>query len=209
MFGNPRRIITDRGTAFTAQKFEKHCEENKIELHHIATGVPRGNGQVERIHRVIIPMITKLAIEKPEEWYKHVPKVQKHLNQTYQRSIDCSPFELMIGVKMRDPADIHLTSILEEEFRNEFIESRDEMRRHAKQQILKVQAENKRTYDKRRKPPRKYHVGDLVAIEKTQFGTGQKVKPKFLGPYEVSSLVVDFTANIQTNLVNASIIVST
>lgn len=52
-FGNPRRIICDRASAFTSQRFAKYCKENNIELHHIVTGMPRGNGQVERVNRII------------------------------------------------------------------------------------------------------------------------------------------------------------
>ena len=52
IFGNPVRIITDRGTAFISQAFEDYCNENKIQYLLIATGVPRGNGQVERMHRL-------------------------------------------------------------------------------------------------------------------------------------------------------------
>ncbi|GFW75541.1 transposon Ty3-I Gag-Pol polyprotein [Trichonephila clavipes] len=30
-----------------------------------------------------------------------------------------------------------------------------------------------------------YEIGDIVAIQRTQFGTGLKLRPKFFGPYEV------------------------
>ena len=33
-----------------------------------------------------------------------------------------------------------------------------------------------------------YKKGDLVAIQRTQFGTGLKLRPKFLGPYEVTKV---------------------
>lgn len=46
VFGNARRIITDKGTAFTADLFRNHCRDENIELVHTTTGVPRGNGQV-------------------------------------------------------------------------------------------------------------------------------------------------------------------
>lgn len=64
-FGNPERIITDRGTAFTSNDFTKYCNDEGIQLIHITTGIPRGNGQVEIIHRTIIPVLTKLCLENP------------------------------------------------------------------------------------------------------------------------------------------------
>ncbi|GFV09210.1 pro-Pol polyprotein [Trichonephila clavipes] len=49
-FGNPIRIISDdRGSAFTSKLFNDYCDEENIQYVQIATGVPRGNGQVERI----------------------------------------------------------------------------------------------------------------------------------------------------------------
>ncbi|KAL0851475.1 hypothetical protein ABMA28_007272 [Loxostege sticticalis] len=54
VFGNPERFITDRGTAFTSNDFRQHCEDEGIQHITITTGVPRGNGQVERMHRTII-----------------------------------------------------------------------------------------------------------------------------------------------------------
>ena len=53
-FGNPHGIISDRGTAFTDQIFQDYCKQNKIQHIIIATGVPRGNGQEERIHRIVV-----------------------------------------------------------------------------------------------------------------------------------------------------------
>lgn len=53
VFGNPRRIISDRGTAFTAHDFGDYCKDKNIEHLTIVTGVPRGNGQVERINRIL------------------------------------------------------------------------------------------------------------------------------------------------------------
>ncbi|GFS67589.1 transposon Tf2-6 polyprotein [Trichonephila clavipes] len=48
-FGNPIRIISDRGSAFISKLFNDYCDEENIQ-HLQKTGVPRGNGQVERIH---------------------------------------------------------------------------------------------------------------------------------------------------------------
>jgi len=61
IFGNPRRIVTDRGTAFTSSTFRDYCSDHGIQLLHITTGMPRGNGQVERIHKICIPMLSKLC----------------------------------------------------------------------------------------------------------------------------------------------------
>ncbi|GFW26093.1 transposon Tf2-8 polyprotein [Trichonephila clavipes] len=63
---------------------------------------PGGNGQVERIHRTLIPVLTKLSIDDPTKWYKFVDRLQRILNSTSNRGTKWSPFELLTGVTMRN-----------------------------------------------------------------------------------------------------------
>lgn len=197
IFGNPERVITDRGTAFTSNEFKKYCEDENIEHVEVTTGVPRGNGQVERIHRIIIPVLTKLCIQEPGLWYKHVSKVQRALNSTYQRSINTTPFNLMVGRRMRNKEDVELQNLLQQESIEIYNHDRDELRLKAKEQILKIQEENKSQYDRKRKESNKYQEGDVVAIKRTQFGPGLKLKPKYLGPYKVTKVKRNDRYNVE------------
>ena len=72
------------------------------------TGVPRGNGQVEIMNKTIKNVLTKLSIESPEKWYKHVGKVHTTMNSSYQRATYSTPFEVMFGktVNTNNSADI-------------------------------------------------------------------------------------------------------
>lgn len=169
VFGNPSRIIADRDAAFTSNEFRDFCEEEGITLNHITTGVPRENGQVERIHQVIKEILTKMAIENPEKWYKNVSQVQRCLNNTFQRNIGMSPFELLIGTKMKQPSDVKFLDILYNELAEMFCEDREKLRKHAKQSILLAQMEQKRQNDKKTKQAQYYLVGDIVAIQKHNF----------------------------------------
>ncbi|GFX09018.1 uncharacterized protein TNCV_4165971 [Trichonephila clavipes] len=49
-------------------------------------------------------------------------------------------------------------------------------------------AKNKKTYNKKRKKAPEYQVGDLVAVQRTQFGGGLKLRPKFFGPYQITEV---------------------
>ncbi|GFY31347.1 transposon Tf2-6 polyprotein [Trichonephila clavipes] len=180
-FGNPKRIITAKGSPFNSKGFDDYCTEEKIQNLQITTGVPRGNGQVERIHRILIPVLTKLSIDDPTKWYKFVDRLQRILNSTSNRSTKWSPFELLTGVTMRNKEDLYLRNLLMEELQ----EQRNQLRQDAKRNIQKIQAENKKTYDRKRKKAPRYQKEDLVAIQRTQFGSGLKLRPKFLGPYKV------------------------
>lgn len=187
LFGNPRRIIADRGTAFTSNIFKEFCQEEDIQLNFCTTGVPRGNGQIERINRIIISTLSKLSIENAEKWFKHVEDVQRVINSTHQRAIKTTPFELMFGVKMRKK-DADIQRIIDEEIEENFNDEREELRQQAKENILKIQEQNKRNFDQKRKEASNYEIDDLVAIKKTQFSTGAKLKPKNVGPYKITKI---------------------
>lgn len=185
-FGNPRRIISDKGSAFTSAEFESYCEEEGIEHVRTTTGMPRANGQVERVNRSLIPVLTKAAMDEPEKWYKHVSTVQQALNSTFHRSIANVPFKLLFGVAMRRKEDIKIGELLEENFRQQFLDERQQERDDARLQMLRVQQENQKGFNKRRRPAQSYKKGDLVAIKRTQFASGNKIATKYLGPYKIT-----------------------
>ncbi|GFX77895.1 transposon Tf2-6 polyprotein [Trichonephila clavipes] len=185
-FGNPIRIISDRGSAFTSKLFNDYCDEENIQHLQISTGVPRRNGRVQRIHRTLIPVLTKLSLDDSTKWYKYVDRLQRILNSTISRSTKWTPFELLVGIKMRNKEDILIKDLLLEEMAKELLEQREFLRNDAKKNIETLQFENRKTYNRRRKKASLYKENDLVAIQRTQFGAGLKLRPKFLGPYKVT-----------------------
>lgn len=77
IFGNPNRIVSDRGSVFTSGEFEEYCRSEDISHQLITTEVPRANGQVERVNRTIISLLTKLSAPKSQEWYKYIDVVRR------------------------------------------------------------------------------------------------------------------------------------
>ncbi|GFY32638.1 retrovirus-related Pol polyprotein from transposon 17.6 [Trichonephila clavipes] len=174
--------------AFPSKLFRVYCDEENIQHLQIATGVLRGNGQVERIHRTLIPVLTKLSLDDSTKWYKYVDRLQRILNSTISRSTKWTPFELLVGIKMRNKEDILIKDLLLEEMAKELLEQREFLRNDAKKNIETLQSENRKTYNRRRKKASLYKENDLVAIQRTQFGAGLKRRPKFLGPYKVTKV---------------------
>lgn len=171
--------------AFTSKEFADYCTVQKIEHSLITTGIPRANGQVERVNRTLIPLLTKLSEPKKEEWFKYLELAQEYMNITLHRSIGMSPFHLLFGTQPRFRENPHIRELIEKEAVTTFQENRDEIREHALQTLAKIQRENKKNYDKRRVNPIVYSADDLVAIKRTQQAPGMKFANKFLGPYRV------------------------
>ena len=136
--------------------------------------------------RTLIPLLTKLAAPKPDDWYKHVDQVQRYLNSTISRSTGKTPFQLLVGVEMQIKENAQVRRLIDEEWAAKFEEQRRELREDAKRKIAATQEENRKNFNKRRKSAKQYLRGDLVAIKRTQFGPGLKLGGKFLGRYRVS-----------------------
>ncbi|GFW30132.1 uncharacterized protein TNCV_1054431 [Trichonephila clavipes] len=54
--------------------------------------------------------------------------------------------------------------------------------------IETLQSENRKTYNRRRKKASLYKEGDLIAIQRTEFGARLKLRAQFLGPYKVTKV---------------------
>lgn len=88
VFGHRIRIIRDRGVAFTSNQFQEHVTQNEIGHVWNSTGMDRGNGQIERVYRIITSMVAKLSAEYPPKWYKVFASVQKAVNSNVLKSGD-------------------------------------------------------------------------------------------------------------------------
>ncbi len=89
---------------------------------------------------------------------------------------------------MRNREDIKIKQLIEEEHISQMNQDRNNMREEAKNNILKIQEENRKQFNKKRKKPTIFKVNDLVAIQRTQFGAGLKLRPKFFGPYKITAV---------------------
>ncbi|GFS72352.1 hypothetical protein TNCV_1827511 [Trichonephila clavipes] len=64
---------------------------------------------------VLIPVLTKMSIQDPTKGFKHVDSLQRGQNSVSSRSIKYSSFELLLEIKMKNPEDIMIRNLLEEE----------------------------------------------------------------------------------------------
>lgn len=141
IFGNLGRIISDRGTGFTSTEFKNYCCKHGIEHIKITAGFPRANGQIERINRTIIQVLTKMSLNDPVKWYKHIPRLQQVLNSTFQRSIDITSFELLMGTKMQSKEDLIMKEAIEQEM-SYYDDTKRQLRDDARKQIKIVKLKN-------------------------------------------------------------------
>ena len=103
-YASAEHFIVDK--AFLSDVLQKLCDAHGLELHTITIGMPRGNGQVEKIHSVIKAIFTKITIDEPNTWCKQLTRVQHAINGLFSRSIAMTAHELMFGGKLKDADDL-------------------------------------------------------------------------------------------------------
>jgi len=188
VFGKPKEIVSDRGTAFTAKEFSDFVENLSIKHRKVAVAAPWANGLVERINRYIKSSLTKIA-STPDEWQNKLGKMQYAVNNTYHSAIKSSPSKLMLGYEGKNHDDFPFS-----EFVNYFANSdldldieRAKKRDLAKQASDLVRQYNKIYRDSHSKKPTLYKEGEYVLVRDTRFkpGVNSKLKPNYKGPYVI------------------------
>lgn len=187
LFGAPTRIITDRGTAFTSQKFKVFC--NTYGIKHIlnAVATPRSNGQCERVNRTILNTLATTAAGSPEnEWDTFVNRIQSVINCTENKTTGASPLEVLAGYKGKNIAESTLLSAVEKHLERYDLK---EIRERVSERIQKDQRIQKARFDRGCAKAKRYQEGDVVMMLKTAFpatGRSKKLLPKFKGPFRVT-----------------------
>ncbi|KAL4091735.1 hypothetical protein QTP88_026382 [Uroleucon formosanum] len=183
-----KRLISDRGTAFTSNDFKIFLASESIEHVLIATGTPRANGQVEVVNRSIVPMLAKVT-EPNDEWDRGMYKVEFAINNTVHRSTRQTTSRLLFGINQVGDVSDELRHMLEEINENRF--DLLEIRGKASKQIIKTQTKSEEYYNDSHKEPVKYNIGDYVMIRKVDvtLGVNKKLIHKFKGPYVVRKVL--------------------
>lgn len=96
VFGIPKRLVCDRGTAFTSKRFIQFCQKYDIKLVYNAIATPRANGQVERYNR---STIATLAASSNSEnlWDNKIEDIAWGLNTSINKTTGESPFQCSLA----------------------------------------------------------------------------------------------------------------
>lgn len=120
---------------------------------------------MERVNLVINSNSSGLSVFKPAKWYTYVISVQYVINSTLQISGSSIPFQLF-GNKLKIKSNVIRTDLRNAETQFNFINNRDNIRKRAEKQILRVQSENCNTYNLRLNDPNKFKLNNIVDIQR-------------------------------------------
>lgn len=194
-FGAPRKIVSDRGTAFTAKHFQEFCNKYGIEHQLIAAHYPQANGAAERQMRSIVPLIIT-TMKSDEKWDQGLDLVERNLNAAVNKTTGRSAFECLYGYNPTFE-DSLLVRVAE---REEDQKTLEEIRQEVQERVRRVQDKTKEGYDKRRCIGETFEVGDIVVMKTVPVSQGQptKTQSKYRGPLVVIKVSGSDTYRVQS-----------
>ena len=188
--GFPTRLTSDNGSQFMGKTFQAWLKHHGIKHVRSAPYHPQGNGVIERLHRTLNAMISKIA-EKKGNWATVTPMVLYFLRCTPSATTGLSPFMARQGWEPATPVQLLYKAWLQPDLGEidltEWVAMNAERVETAREKALLSKTETagkrKQTWDKTARQ-REFEVGDEVLVRKP--GLNLKLSESWEGPFVVS-----------------------
>jgi len=110
-WGAPCRLLVDNGPEFRSELFSEVCKLLVVDKLHTTPYHPQTNGCIERFHLTLNRILGKVIAENQKDWDSHLPAVLSAYRASKHESTGFTPFELVLGQKLRMLTDIMLGDI--------------------------------------------------------------------------------------------------
>lgn len=178
LFGTPVQIIVDGGREFLGD-FKAYCEHLGINIHAIAPGVSRANGQVERVMATLKNALVMIKNYETEPWHTTLEELQLAMNCTIHRVTGVAPLTLITQRKHCVPPE--LLSLVNIDEQTVDIEA---LTRHVQQRMSQSAEQDRQRFNLRKAKVRHFQRGDYVLI-KNNPRNQTSLDLKFSEPYEI------------------------
>ncbi|GJT39265.1 reverse transcriptase domain-containing protein [Tanacetum coccineum] len=187
--GVPVSIISDRDGRFASHFWQVLQKALGTQVFMSTAYHPETDGQSERTIQTLEDMLRACVMDFGGSWDTHLPLVEFSYNNSYHKSIKCSPFEALYGRKCRSPViwnEVGESQLIGPELVQETTEKIVQIRER-----LKTARSRQKCYADRRRKPLEFQVGDRVLLRVSpwkgvvRFGKRGKLAPRFVGPFEI------------------------
>ena len=101
--GVPKRLLTDRGANVTSGLIRETCKLLRIQKLQTSSYSPQANVNCERMHKLLIDMLSHFVRKDAKNWDKYVPYAVMAYRAMPHCSTKYSPYYLVFGREMRLP----------------------------------------------------------------------------------------------------------
>jgi Reverse transcriptase (RNA-dependent DNA polymerase)/RNase H-like domain found in reverse transcriptase/Integrase zinc binding domain/Chromo (CHRromatin Organisation MOdifier) domain len=185
--GLAKQFISDRGSQFVAGFWQEIWRLLGTKVSLSTAYHPQTDGQTERYNRVLEEMLRHYIAPTLNDWDKHLCLAEFAINNSWQASIQTTPFFLNCGQHPLTPASIDVDSSMPAA--QDFIETMTENLNRAKMCMRQAQHRDAHYANKSRKDI-SFAIGSQVSISTKNFTfknpvSCKKMTPRFMGPFEV------------------------
>lgn len=178
LFGTPVQVVVDGGREFLGE-FKAYCERHGVDIHSIAPGVSRANGQVERVMATLKNALTMIKNYSTENWHTALEVLQLSFNCTPHRVTGVAPLTLLTRRQNPVPPELlRLVNIEEKSIDFDLLEQQ------VRQKMITAAEYDKQRFDKTKAKIRPFQRGDYVLI-KNNPRNQTSLDLKYSEPYEI------------------------
>ena len=112
--GFPRTVISDNGTQFCSNEFNRFCKQHNIQAIKTSPYRPQSNGLVERMHATLTSMINKLSKTKQGFWHEITKLALYFIRMTPSSATGFSPYMIVHGWEPASPLEVVKERLLEQ-----------------------------------------------------------------------------------------------
>jgi len=189
LHGVPTRIVSDRGSQFTSHFWKSLNEAMETKLSFSTAYHPQTDGQTERVNQILEDLLRACVLDYGAKWEKCLPYAEFSYNNSYQSSLQMSPFEALYGRKCRTP--LNWSESGERPFFGpDLVTEAEEQVRVIRERLRTAQSRQK-SYADRRRRELSFNVGDHVYLKVSpfkstrRFGIKGKLAPRYIGPFQI------------------------
>jgi hypothetical protein len=95
----PKKIVSDKENQFMSRFWEKLHEAMDTRLNFSSTYHPQTDGQTNKENQILEDMLRVCALKDSKSWDKCLSYTEFSYNNSYQKSLKMSPFEVLYGRK--------------------------------------------------------------------------------------------------------------
>lgn len=190
--GFPEILVSDNATVFNSDLLRQFCKLLKVKKINVSIYHAQSN-QVERLHKDVGNYFRAFIAKQDLEWDKLIP-FATFCHNTQKNYTGFSPFEIVFARKAELPTnDNRIYTYDDYVSQLKFLLGKTS--EIVRNQNKMMKEKNKVLYDKKANDLNLL-VGDEVFIKNIQTGEGQKLQPKYRGPFEVIEILNDFNVKI-------------
>jgi transposase InsO family protein len=97
LHGVTKKIVSDRGTQFSSEFWERFHETLDTQLCFSFSYHPQTDGQTKRVNQILEDTLRACALQYERSWDKSLPHAEFSYNNSYQESLKMTLFEKLYG----------------------------------------------------------------------------------------------------------------